>query len=182
MEAEVRVVHTRWLAMAAEVILAALVVVGVLASGSVFPILGVFLSLLSPLPFVLLRLRHGFLGLALALVLTTVALGGLTSAQQGLAFLLEFGLPAILLAEGLRRASRPEVVVTGVAALLTLGGVGVLVLASDQWARPLAAVSQHVAALLGDMEAFRARVGLTGEGPPPLVGSAGLARRGSLSG
>ena len=100
-------VHTRWLAMAAEVILAALVVVGVLASGSVFPILGVFLSLLSPLPFVLLRLRHGFPGLALALALTTVALGGLTSAQQGLAFLLEYGLPAILLAEGLRRASRP---------------------------------------------------------------------------
>ncbi len=169
-------VHTRWLAMAAEVILAALVVVGVLASGSVFPILGVFLSLLSPLPFVLLRLRHGFPGLALALALTTVALGGLTSAQQGLAFLLEFGLPAILLAEGLRRASRPEVVVTGVAALLTLGGVGVLVLASDQWARPLAAVSQHVEALLGNMEAFTARVGLTGEGPPPLVGSAGMLR------
>ena len=169
-------VHTRWLAMAAEVILAALVVVGVLASGSVFPILGVFLSLLSPLPFVLLRLRHGFPGLALALALTTVALGGLTSAQQGLAFLLEYGLPAILLAEGLRRASRPEVVVTGVAALLTLGGVGVLVLASDQWARPLAAVSQHVEALLGNMEAFTARVGLTGEGPPPLVGSAGMLR------
>lgn len=164
-------VHTRWLAMSAEVLLAALVVVGVLASGSIFPILGVFLSLLSPLPFVLLRLRHGFPGLALALILTAVALGGLTSVQQGLAFLLEFGLPAILLAEGLRRASRPEVVVTGVAALLTLGGVGVLALASDQWARPLAAVSQHVEALLADMEAFTLRMGLSGEGPPPLLGS-----------
>ncbi|MBI2000041.1 MAG: DUF2232 domain-containing protein [candidate division NC10 bacterium] len=164
-------VHTRWLAMSAEVILAALVVVGVLASGNLFPVLGVFLSLLSPLPFVLLRLRHGFPGLALALTLTTVALGGLTSVQQGLAFLLEFGLPAILLAEGLRRASRPEVVVTGVAALLTLGGVGVLALASDQWARPLAAVSQHVEALLADMEAFTLRMGLSGEGPPPLLGS-----------
>lgn len=164
-------VHTRWLAMSAEVILAALVVVGVLASGSLFPILGVFLSLLSPLPFVLLRLRHGLPGLALALTLTTVALGGLTSVQQGLAFLLEFGLPAILLAEGLRRASRPEAVVTGVAALLTLGGVAVLALASDQWARPLAAVSQHVEALLADMEAFTLRMGLSGEGPPPLLGS-----------
>lgn len=164
-------VHTRWLAVAVEVILAALVVVGVLASGSLFPILGVSLSLLSPLPFVLLRLRHGFPGLALALTLTTVAVGGLTSAQQGLAFLLEFGLPAILLAEGLRRASRPEVVVTGVAALLTLGGVGVLVLASDQWVHPLGAISQHVEALLADMEAFTARMGLSGEGPQPLVGS-----------
>lgn len=168
--------HARWLAMAAEVVLAALLVVGVLASGSILPILGVFVSLLTPLPFVLLRLRHGLPGLVLALALTTLALGGLTSARQGLAFLLEFGLPAILLAEGLRRAIRPEVVVTGVAALLTLGGVGVLVLSSEEWTRPAAAVSQHVEGLLGDMEAFTARVGLSGEGPPPLYGSMGTLR------
>lgn len=176
MGAEVRVVHTRWLGMATEIILVALVVVGVLASGSLFPILGVLLSLLTPLPFVLLRLRHGALGLLLSLALTTLALGGLTSERQGLAFLVEFGLPAILLAEGLRRASRPEVMVTGVAALLTLGGVGVLVLASDQWAHPLTAVSQHVEALLSDMEAFTARMGLSGEGPQPLYGSVAKLR------
>jgi uncharacterized protein YybS (DUF2232 family) len=162
--------------MIAEIVLAALAVVGLLASGSVLPILGVFLSLLSPLPFVLLRLRHGLLSLNLALLFTTLALAGLTSPRQATAFLLEFGFPAILLAEGLRRASRPEVVVTGVAALLTLGGVGVLVLTSDQWVHPLTAVSQHVDALLADMEAFTSRLGLSGEGVTPLYGSAAKLR------
>jgi uncharacterized protein YybS (DUF2232 family) len=157
--------------MAAEIILAALVVVGVFISGSVLPILGVFLSLLSPLPFVLLRLRHGLAAVILALALTTLALGGLSSPRQGVAFLLEFGLAAVLLAEGLRRGRRPEVVVTGVAALLTLGGVGVLILASDQWAHPLAAVSQHVQALLADVETWTARVGLSSEGVAPLSGA-----------
>ncbi len=164
-------VETRWLAMAAEIVLTALVVIGVFISGSVFPILGIFLSLVSPLPFVLLRLRHGPVALVLALALTTLALGGLTSPRQGVAFLLEFGLAAVLLAEGLRRSGRPEVVVTGVAALLTLGGVGVLVLTSDQWTHPLSAVSQHVQALLADVDTFTARLGLAGDGAAPLSGS-----------
>jgi hypothetical protein len=34
------VLHTRWLAMAAEIILATLLVVGLLASGNIFPPLG----------------------------------------------------------------------------------------------------------------------------------------------
>jgi uncharacterized protein YybS (DUF2232 family) len=163
--------HTRWLAMAVEMILAALVVVGLLASGSAFPILGVFLSLLSPVPFVLLRLRHGFSALILALGLTTLAVAGLSSPDQAMAFLLEYGLPAILLAEGLRRGSRPEFAVTGVAALLTLGGLAVLVLASDLWTQPLSAISHQVERLLADMETFTARLGLSSEGAGPLYGS-----------
>ncbi len=169
-------IDTRWLAMAAEIILAALVVVGVFVSGGVFPILGVVLSLLAPLPFVLLRLRHGLTAMALALAVTALALGGLTSPRQGAAFLLEFGLAAVLLAEGLRRGGRPEGVVTGVAALLTLGGVGVLVLASDQWSNPVTAVSQHVQGLLAEMETFTARIGLSGEGATPVSGSTTQAR------
>lgn len=168
--------YRRWLAMAVEVILAALMVVGLLASGSAFPILGVFLSLLSPVPFVLLRLRHGFPALMLALALTTLTLGGLSAPEQGLAFLLEFGLPTLLLAEGLRRGTRLELTVTGVAVLLTLGGLGVLVLASDLWTQPLLAVSQHVERLLTDMEAFTARLGLSPDGATPLSGTSATLR------
>ena len=62
------VMPTRWPAMTAEMILAALVVVGFMASGSVFPILGALLSLVSPVPFVLLRLRHGFPALVFAIL------------------------------------------------------------------------------------------------------------------
>lgn len=163
--------HTRWVAMAAEVLLAALLAVGLSASGSFLPVLGVFLSLLSPLPFVLLRLRHGFPALAVALALTALALAGLSLGAQGIVFLLEFGLPAALLAEGLRRGSRPELVVTAVAALLTLGGMGALVLTSEVWTQqPLTPLRRHVEGLLTDMEALTGRFGLPGEGPFPLYG------------
>ena len=168
--------HTRWLAMAAEMILAALVVVGLLASGSAFPILGVFLSLLSPVPLVLLRLRHGFPTLVLALTLTTLAVTGLASPGEAVAFLLEFGLPAILLAETLHRGSRPELTVMAVAVLLTAGGLAALVLASDMWRQPLSAVSHHVERLLADMEAFTARLGLSAEGAAPLSVTGGKLR------
>lgn len=167
--------HRRWLGMAVEMILAALLVVGLLASGSAFPILGVFLSLLSPVPLVLLRLRHGWLALVLTLALATLALAGLSAPRQGLAFLLEFGLPAVLLAEALRRGSRTELAVTGVAAVLTLGGTAVLVLASEHWTQPLLAVAQHVEGLLADVEGLTARLGLAPDGAAPHTGtSAGL--------
>ncbi len=171
-----QVVETRWLAVAAEMLLASLVAVGAFASGGILPVLGVFLSLLCPLPFVVLRLRHGLLPLILALALTTLLLTGLTWSGQALAFFLEFGLPAILLAEGMRRAGRPELVVTGVAALLTLGGVGALIASADAWSEPLTALRQHVEGLLRDMEAFTARLGLPSEGTTPVIGSAARLR------
>ena len=67
-------------------------------------------------------------------------------------------------------------VVTGVAGLLTLGGVGVLVVASDQWAHPITAISQHVQALLDDVEIWSARVGLSTEGAASLSASAAQLR------
>jgi len=168
--------RTRWLAMVAEMVLAVLVVVGLLASGSVLPILGVFVSLASPVPFVLLRLRHGFLALVVALSLTALALFGLSSSRPPVAFLLEFGMPAVLLAEGMHWKRRPEVIVTGVAALLTLGGIGVLVFASGERTQPLEAVSQHVETLLQETEALSVRLGLFPEGPIPLSGSVARLR------
>ena len=162
--------------MGVETILAALVVVGFLASGSAFPILGVLLSLLSPMPFVLLRLRHGFPTLLLALGLTCLAVAGLSSPGEAVIFLLEFGLPALLLAEALQRGSRPELTVTAVALLLTLGGLTALVLASEAWRQPVSAVSQHVERLLTDMEALTARLGLSADGAAPFYGTGAKLR------
>ena len=164
------VMPTRWSAMAAEMILAALVVVGFMASGSAFPVLGALLSLLSPVPFVLLRLRHGLPALGVALALTSVAVMGLSSVGQAVAFLLEFGLPAIVLAETLRRGSRPELTVAAVALLLTVGGLGVLILASEAWTHPLSGISEHVERLLTDMEALSVRLGISSEGAGLLPG------------
>jgi uncharacterized protein YybS (DUF2232 family) len=149
----------RWLAVAAEVVLAVLLGVGVFVSGTFFPVLGAGLTLLAPLPFVALRLRHGPSAQGLALALAAVSLAVPLSTAQALAFLLEFGVPAILLAEGLQRARRPEVLVTGVAVVLTVGGLGVLLLSSGQWAHPLDAIQQQVGGLLADMETLSVRVG-----------------------
>jgi uncharacterized protein YybS (DUF2232 family) len=157
--------------MVAETLLAALVAVGLMASGNLLPVLGVFLSLLSPLPFVLLRLRHGLPALWLALALTALTLAGLSSGIQGVAFLLEFGIPAMILAEGLRRGSRPELLVTTVAVLLTLGGMGVLILTSGDWSHPLSAIGRHGEDILAQMEAFGAQLGVPGDGAGVLAGS-----------
>ncbi|HEX7549826.1 MAG TPA: DUF2232 domain-containing protein [Candidatus Methylomirabilis sp.] len=157
----------RWLGATAEAVLASVTAVGLFASGSFFPVLGIGLSLLSPLPFVAVRLRHGRTTLALALALTTLMLAVPLSFQQGIIFLLEFGAPAVVLGECLRRGARAEAVVIGVAAVLAVGGVAVLVVASGEWEHPVRAIGQHLDALLADMEALTARVGIA-EGPGGL--------------
>lgn len=164
-----RVSQARWAGTVAEVVLAALLAVGLFASGGLVPILGVGLSLLCPLPLVVLGLRHGPLHLGVALLLAGLTLAGPLSSWQSLAFILEFGLPTFLLAEGLRRGPRPELLVTGVAGALTLGGLAVLALHAGQWTHPLSAVGRHVEALVTDLEALTARIAPPGEGSTPLA-------------
>ncbi|MFB3816955.1 MAG: DUF2232 domain-containing protein [Candidatus Methylomirabilales bacterium] len=154
---------TRGLAAGAEGVLVTLVAVGLFASASLFPVLGVALSLLAPLPLVVLGLRRGRLPLLLVLGAAALALAVPLSPRHGLVFLLEFGVPALLLAEGLRRGARSEVVVVAVAAALALGGLAVLVVSGEEWGQPLRAVQQHVRDLLAEMEGFTARLGVPGE-------------------
>ena len=154
----------RFLAATAEAVLASVVAVGLFASGSFFPVLGIVLSLLCPLPFVVVGLRHGRTMLALALALATLVLIVPLSPQQGLIFLLEFGAPALVLHEGLRRGTRSDVLVVGVAVVLVVGGVAVLSLATGRWDEPVRAIEQHLDGLLADMEALTAQLGLS-DGP-----------------
>jgi uncharacterized protein YybS (DUF2232 family) len=151
----------RWLATTAEVILASGLAVGLFASASVFPVLGIALSLLCPLPFVAVGLRHGRVVLGLCLLLATLMLSVPFSALQGLVFLLEFGAPAVVLETGLRRGTRSEAVVIAAAAALTVGGIAALALASGHWDRPATAVEQHLEGLFADMESLTARMGLS---------------------
>jgi uncharacterized protein YybS (DUF2232 family) len=147
-----------------EILLAALLAVGLFASGAVFPLLGVALSLLSPLPLVVLGLRHGRGPLLVALLLAAAALAGPLTGLHALIFGVEFGAPALLLAEGIRRGRRPEAIVIGVALLLALGGWLVLTVSAGNWVRPQVAVERHVDALLADMENLTGRMGLPSEG------------------
>lgn len=151
----------RWLAGVAEAVLAGVIAVALFASGSFFPVLGIVLSLLCPLPFVAVGLRHGRVTLLLALALATLILIVPLSAQQAMIFLLEFGAPAIVLEAGLRRGVRTEAVVVAVAAVLAVGGIAVLAFASGHWDRPVAAIEAHLDGLLSDMEALSARIGMS---------------------
>ncbi len=150
-----------WLAGTAEAVLASVLAVGLFASGTFFPVLGIGLSLLCPLPFVAVGLRHGRATLLLALALATLMLIVPLSTLQGIVFLLEFGAPAAVLEAGLRRGVRSEAVVIAVAAVLALGGIAVLVFASGHWDRPVAAIEEHLDGLLENMEALTAQWGIS---------------------
>jgi uncharacterized protein YybS (DUF2232 family) len=165
---------TRRLAANAEAVLAGLVAVGLFVSGSVVPLFGLLLSLLCPLPFVGVGLRHGRRALLLALAVAGLALAVPLSVRQAAVFLLEFGLPAVVLETGLRRGARTETVVIGVAAVLALGGATVLTLVSGRWDDPASAVARHVDGLLLDMEALTARMGLADAVGAPAAGARGL--------
>jgi len=162
----------RRLAAASETLLAGLLGVGFFASGRLFPVLGVPLSLLTPVPAVLLGLRHGRAALLAAVGVSALALAALTTPRHAVALLLEFALPGLLLAESLRRTTRSEGAVIGVAGLLTLGAFGVLLLESAAWRQPLAVLEQHVLALVAEAERLLANLGLPSEGGP----AAGSAR------
>ena len=156
----------QWLAAASETVLAGLLGIGLFASGRFFPVLGVPLSLLSAVPAVLLGLRHGRMPLLFAVGLTALALAAFVSPRHAAAFLLEFALPGLVMAEALRRTTRTEGVVIGVAALLTLGAFGVLVVESAEWRQPLALLEQHVLALVAEAERLMVSLGLPPEGGP----------------
>jgi hypothetical protein len=166
----------RWLAVASETLLAGLLGVGLFASGRFFPVLGVLLSLLSPVPATILGLRHGRWTLLAAAGLSALALAALATPRYAVAFVLEFALPGLALAELLRRKSRSEGVVLGLAGLLTLGACGVLLLEPATRQHPLAQVEQHVLALVAEAEQMLASLGLPGEG-----GAAAASARSALA-
>lgn len=161
----------RWLAVGSETLLAGLLGVGLFASGRFFPVLGVLLSLLAPVPAVILGLRHGRWALLAVVGLTAVALAALTTPRYAVAFVLEFALPGLLLAELLRRTTRSEGVVIGVAGLLTLGACGVLLLDPATRQQPFAQVERHVLALVAEAEQLLASLGLPGEVGPAAAGA-----------
>jgi uncharacterized protein YybS (DUF2232 family) len=146
-----------------EVLLAALLAVGLFASGSVFPVLGIALSLLSPLPLAALGFRHGRGMLALAVLLAAAGLAVPLSWRHAVMFAVEFGAPALVLAEGLRRGARSDGIVVRVALLLGLGGLLVLMVAGHVL-DPREAIVRHVDGLLVDVESLTARIGAAAEG------------------
>jgi len=92
---------------------------------SLIPIIGIALSIFTPLPLILLSLRRGPLGGAMGLLFLFLLLHFSSSFPRAISFLLEFGGVALVLGEGIRREWRSERAVL----LATLcGGAGTFLL------------------------------------------------------
>lgn len=75
---------------------------------SLIPIVGIAISLFTPLPLLFLSLRRGLLGGAIGLFFLFLLLAFSASLPRAISFILEFGGVALVLGEGLRREWRPE--------------------------------------------------------------------------
>lgn len=99
-------------------------------AGGTIPIAGIFFGLLTPLPLILLSLRGGRVAALLGVLAVGTCLAGLLGAGHAWIFYIEFGLPAMVLAEAIRRQWAPEAsVAAGSVAVLVGGLVGLFILA-----------------------------------------------------
>ncbi len=99
-------------------------------AGGMIPIAGVFFGLLTPLPLILLSLKQGRGIALLGVVAVGTCLAGLLGSGHAWIFYIEFGLPAIVLAEAIRRQWAPEVSVAAGSLTILVGGLGGLFILS----------------------------------------------------
>lgn len=99
-------------------------------AGGMIPIAGVFFGLLTPLPLILLSLKQGRGIALLGVVAVGTCLAGLLGSGHAWIFYIEFGLPAIVLAEAIRRQWAPEVSVAAGSLTVLVGSLGGLFILS----------------------------------------------------
>ena len=99
-------------------------------AGGMIPIAGSVFSLLTPLPLILLSLRAGRVVALLGVFAVGIGVAGLLGPGHAWFFYIQFGLPALVLAETIRRQWAPEVSVA-VGSLTVVAGalVGLFILA-----------------------------------------------------
>lgn len=99
-------------------------------AGGVIPIAGSFFSLLTPLPLILLFLRNGRVAALLGVCAVGISVAGLLGPGYAWFFYIQFGLPAMVLAETIRRQWTPEVSVAAGSLTVVAGAlVGLVMLA-----------------------------------------------------
>src|SRR5574341_1263189 len=89
-------------------------------AGTTIPVAGVFFALLTPLPLILLSTRLGRASALLGVLAVGLSLAFLLGRGYAGIFYLEFGLPALVLAEAIRREWAPELSV-GAGSLVVIG-------------------------------------------------------------
>jgi len=103
---------------------------GLALFGGVIPIVGSFFTLLTPLPLILLSLRVGRVGALLGMSVVGICVAGLLGPGYAWFFYIQFGLPAMVLAEAIRRRWTPEASVAAGSITILMGGLIGLFLAA----------------------------------------------------
>ncbi len=140
--------------------------------GGVIPIAGSFFALLTPLPLILLSLRAGRVGALLGMLAVGICVAGLLGPGYAWFFYIQFGLPAMVLAETIRRQWTPEVSVAAGSVTVLMGGLVGLVLAAWGAGGSLLDFLQHrLDIAVRDAMELYSKMGVSSDEVGPLFGS-----------
>ena len=130
-------------------------------AGATIPIAGVFFGLLTPLPLILLFVRGGRAIAVLGALAVGASLAPLLVLGYTWVFYLEFGMPAVVLAESIRREWSPEPsVIAGVLAVL-VGSLAGLFILSRGAGSPIDYLIDHLDSALQEALGFYGKMGLS---------------------
>ncbi|CBE67589.1 MAG: DUF2232 domain-containing protein [Candidatus Methylomirabilis oxygeniifera] len=146
--------------------------------GGMIPVAGSFFSLLTPLPLILLSLRGGRVVALLGVCAVGIGVAGLLGFGHAWFFYIQFGLPAMVLAEAIRRQWAPEISVA-VGSLTVVAGalVGLFILAWGAGGSMLDFLTHRLDIAVRDAMELYARMGVSPDEVGPLAGSGEEIRR-----
>ncbi|MDD5560477.1 DUF2232 domain-containing protein [Candidatus Methylomirabilis sp.] len=141
-------------------------------AGGMIPIPGIFFGLLTPLPLILLSVRHGRVAALLGVLAVGTCLAGLLGSGHAWVFYIEFGLPAIVLAEAIRRQWAPEVSVAAGSLAVIVGGLaGLFILAWGAGGSMLDLLKYRLDIAVREAMELYSKVGVSPDEVGPLFGS-----------
>lgn len=140
--------------------------------GGMIPVAGSVFSLLTPLPLILLSLRGGRVVALLGVCAVGIGVAGLLGPGHAWFFYIQFGLPAMVLAEAIRRQWTPEVsVAVGSLAVVAGALIGLCILAWGAGSSIVDFVTHRLDIAVRDAMELYARMGVSPDEVGSLVGS-----------
>lgn len=140
--------------------------------GGMIPVAGSVFSLLTPLPLILLSLRGGRVVALLGVCAVGIGVAGLLGPGHAWFFYIQFGLPAMVLAEAIRRQWTPEVsVAVGSLAVVAGALIGLCIVAWGAGSSIVDFVTHRLDIAVRDAMELYARMGVSPDEVGSLVGS-----------
>ncbi len=144
------------------VLFATLQTTGFFVAGFIIPLLGQMLALVTPVPLILVSIRHGRREGLIALAATCVLVLVLGGWQAAAILLFSFGLIAMGIAEGMRRQMRPEkIALLGGLLPIAVGGAIIVFYLARVGKNPIGAVEEYLRESITEAAALYTKMGLT---------------------